>query len=179
MKKLVAAVVSSLMLAGVASAAPSGIQVVTGNVADAVDITVTGTDLTNFVANGTATGTGTLTVNSTGAYTIKVESDVARMSEHDGTAYVSNGAILGANMVVSSVATGTTAEGTLESDVTVPVVGTTPGENAALVFTGSAAESNGVIKMSYSQSVPWGTAKLAGTNKYRMQLTYFITAGAI
>jgi len=173
MKKILGAVAASLLLAGTASAAPTGTQTVIGSVGAAVDIIVTATSaLGPLSAPANSYGTTLLTVNSTDAYTVSVKSTQATMTQWDGSAYVAG---VDLNDPLTAVAVASTDVGSTTTAIGTPSAARAISTTDQVLFTGTQAESAAKIEVDYTQPVDWGTP----AGDYQIDLTYTIAVSAI
>lgn len=114
---------------------------------------------------------GSIAVASTGPYTVAVTADVTRMSEWNGTAYVTGGAKLTTALSVIPTRTG--------GNATVPATGTTAviGTSSALVTgTGSLSGVSDSFSITLSQPTSMADAALRPGRSYHIVLTYTTSA---
>jgi hypothetical protein len=182
--KTMSAAVGAMMLmwGGTAMTATTATQTqeISGNVASAITLAIdsavndnTGAD--SYVAGVEEVVQATLTINSTAVYTVKASNDAAtteklaadeqKMFEWNGTAYVASGSKI--TDVPQVVRSGGTAVGTAAAVADITTAGT-------LVFmgtidTGDVADDL-VVDFKFTPSL--GQKKLAGSNVYRMLVTY-------
>ena len=183
MKSLFAAV--ALLVSSVALASSvTTTQTVDATVSPTITLSIDQPTATLSLTPGTnSTAAATLTVNSTGSYTIGAQADTDatkgtnadKLFEWDTTlatpAYVTSGKYVNAAPTVTGAAG--TASGT-GATVTITT-------SAQTIFTGSAATSSSgdTVSTSFVEATPWGTAVLATGHKYHMVVTYTATSTGV
>ncbi len=168
MKKLIAGAIVVLAVCAIAGTAGAATQTITANLTNSVSMTADPTStISSWVLAASGANTvsgGSMTVSANSPYTVTVSADKTRLSEWDGSAYVTNGKTLTNPLVITPTRSGGTAP--TAATASAATIGTS---STLAVGTGLGTDT---FDLSLGQTTAIGDSALADPNTYHIVLTY-------